>query len=114
MPSNTRKTKIASKRNTTMTASMRAFLTRSDKARSPPIKMVNLWSNAYGLAQRLTPEFEGRYKFENPSSSERRRVNKKYTERAKTARAKLGVNDKLIPHNFEMGETPKMITNKRR
>ena len=99
MPSNTRKTKIASKRNTTM----RAFLTRTDKAKSPPIKMVNLWSNAYGLAPRLTPEFEGRYKFENPSSSERRRVNKKYAERAKTARAKLGVNDKLIPHNFEMG-----------
>ena len=100
MPSLTQRIKTVPKsKNTTM----RNFLTRTDKAKSPPIKFVNTWGNAYGLAPRLTPEYEGRYKFENPSSSERRKINKKYAERARTARAKLGVNDNLKPYNFKLG-----------
>jgi len=85
------------------TVSMRNFLTRTDKAKSPPTKMVDLWANAYGLSPRLSPEIEGRYRFEHPSSSERRIINEKYEKRAKIARAKLGVNKNLWPDEFKMG-----------
>lgn len=75
---------------------MRNFLTRMDPAKSPSIFIHNPW-RLNGGPERANIEFEGRYNYKYPSSSERRRISEKWGRRAKTARATLNINEQLVP-----------------
>jgi len=81
---------------------MRKFLTRVDRAKSHEEFLYKPFGQ-FGNPDRYMIEFEGRHKFMNPSSSERRRQNIKTEAEAKKARAKLGVDNNLIPLNFRLG-----------
>jgi len=75
---------------------MRNFLTRTDRAKSPSIFIYNPWTHNGG-PDRANIELDGRYKLIFPSSSERRRISEKWGRRAKTARATLNINEQLLP-----------------
>jgi len=83
---------------------MRNFYIRDD---SPPQR-----TQYYHIGDNITAhkgnldwnyiEFEGEFKFKNPSSSKKRKINKKTEEQAAVAREKLGVDKNLIPFNFNL------------
>lgn len=96
MPSRNKTYKTKSYSPKSKNVTMRNFLTRTDKAKSPSTFVYNPWGLNGGI-QRADIEFEGRYNYRYPSSNEKHRIREKWGNRAKTARVKLNINDQLVP-----------------